>query len=121
MMRNSFARSPLTWRIQDRWLCAKPWMSRISGPFGLPHSCAEIVRPSGVFTLIGLYFGFCARLGCTAATSSAAATVDVASPVRMDIVMANPPLVLCLDWQPRVARAAQARNANQFAHPITHA
>jgi hypothetical protein len=32
-----------------------PWMKRISGPFGFPHSCAEMMRPSGVLTEIALY------------------------------------------------------------------
>src|SRR5258708_33637193 len=74
-MRNSLARSLLTWRIHDRWLCEKPWMNRISGPAGLPHSCAEMVRPSGVFTVIGLYFRPSPRPGCAIATSKAAAIV----------------------------------------------
>src|SRR5215813_8992140 len=50
-MWNSLARSLLvTCLIHDRWLCEKPWMKRISGPFGLPQSCSEMVRPSGDFT-----------------------------------------------------------------------
>src|SRR5437762_11435599 len=89
-MRNSRARSLLTWRIHDRWLWEKPWMNRISGPDGLPHSCAEMVRPSGVFTLIGLCFGCCPRPGCAIATRNAA-TVNLARrlPSR-DIVIATP-------------------------------
>src|ERR1700704_267134 len=63
-MRNSLARSLSTWRIHDKWLCEKPWMNRISAPAGLPHSCAEMVRPSGVFTAIGLYFRSCPKPGC---------------------------------------------------------
>src|SRR5207249_4050612 len=88
-MRNSRARSLLTWRIHDRWLWEKPWMNRISGPDGLPHSCAEMVRPSGVFTLIGLCFGCCPRPGCAIATRNAA-TVNLARrlPSR-DIVIAT--------------------------------
>src|ERR1700723_1987831 len=74
-MRNSLAKSLSTWRIHDRWLCEKPWMNRISGPAGLPHSCAEMVRPSGVFTVIGLYFRPSAKPGCAKATNKAAAIV----------------------------------------------
>ncbi len=44
-------------------------MNRISGPAGLPHSCAEMVRPSGVFTVIGLYFSSCPKPGCANATN----------------------------------------------------
>src|SRR5258708_38963226 len=50
-------------------------MNRISGPAGLPHSCAEMVRPSGVFTVIGLYFTSCPKLGCAIVTTKAAAAV----------------------------------------------
>src|SRR5438477_6467893 len=90
-MRNSRARSLLTWRIHDRWLWEKPWMNRISGPDGLPHSCAEMVRPSGVFTLIGLCFGCCPRPGCAIATRNAA-TVNLAKRLpSKDIVIAHPP------------------------------
>src|ERR1700712_356844 len=74
-MRNSLANSLSTWRIHDRWLCEKPWMNRISGPAGLPHSCAEMVRPSGVFTVIGLYFSSWPKPGCASATNNAVATV----------------------------------------------
>src|ERR1700747_1669114 len=35
-------------------------MKRISGPFGLPQSCAEMVRPSGVFTETALNLCSCA-------------------------------------------------------------
>src|SRR5215510_811039 len=92
-MRNSLARGLSTWRIHDRWLWEKPWMNRISGPDGLPHSCAEIVSPSGVFTLIGLYFSSCPTLGCATAAKKTVATVSLASqPHRKAIVMANPPL-----------------------------
>src|ERR1700722_8133416 len=52
-------------------------MKRISGPLGLPHSCAEIVSPSGVFTEIGLYFKVSPRPGCAIATNSAVASVAV--------------------------------------------
>src|SRR6266849_11186280 len=74
-MRNSLARSLSTWRIHDKWLCEKPWINRISAPVGLPHSCAEMVRPSGVFTVIGLYFRSAPKLGCAIATNKAAAIV----------------------------------------------
>src|SRR5258708_6710924 len=76
-MRNSLARSLLTWRIHDRWLCEKPWMNRISGPAGLPHSCAEMVRPSGVFTMIGLYFKSSPKLGGAIAANKAAAAIAI--------------------------------------------
>src|SRR5579871_5706616 len=49
-------------------------MNRISGPLGLPQSCAEMVRPSGVFTVIGLNFASCACPGCAIVSSSAAAS-----------------------------------------------
>src|SRR5258708_503558 len=35
-------------------------MKRISGPFGLPQSCAEMARPSGVFAETALNFCSCA-------------------------------------------------------------
>src|SRR6267143_5649910 len=67
-------------------------MNRISGPDGLPHSCAEMVRPSGVFTLIGLCFSCCPRPGCAIARRNTAATVNLARRLpRRDIVIANPP------------------------------
>ena len=50
-------------------------MNRISGPAGLPHSCADMVKPSGVFTVIGLYFKPSPKPGCAIAISKAAATV----------------------------------------------
>src|SRR5262252_5883056 len=60
-MWNSLARSPLaTCLIHERWLCENPWMKRISGPLGLPQSCAEMVNPSGVFTETALNFLSCA-------------------------------------------------------------
>src|SRR5215813_4191200 len=55
-------------------------MNRISGPDGLPHSCAEIVRPSGVFTLIGLCFGCSAMAGCAMATRNAATNIFIVTP-----------------------------------------
>src|SRR6266705_4981309 len=65
-------------------------MNRISGPDGLPHSCAEMVRPSGVFTLIGLCFSCCPMPGCAIATRNAA-TANLARRLpSKDIVMANP-------------------------------
>src|SRR5258708_13938506 len=50
-------------------------MNRISGPAGLPHSCAEMVRPSGVFTVIGLYFTSCPKPGCAIVKTKAATAV----------------------------------------------
>src|SRR6266850_2584297 len=72
-MRNSPASSLFTCRAQLSHACEKPWMKRISGPFGLPHSCAAIVTPSGVFTVRGLYF-----LSCAAAEAASAAIKTVA-------------------------------------------
>src|SRR3989441_11368585 len=74
-MWNSLARSPLlTCLIHDMWLCEKPWMKRISGPPGLPQSCAEMVRPSGVFTETALNFFSCARPDVEIAARTKAAT-----------------------------------------------
>src|SRR6516165_624508 len=75
MMRNSPARSLSTCRCHDKDACEKPWMKRISGPDGLPHSCAAIVTPSGALTTSGLYFFSCAGLAAavTASTAIAAA------------------------------------------------
>src|SRR6267142_1412647 len=87
-MRNSLARSLSTWRIHDKWLCEKPWMNRISAPAGLPHSCADMVRPSGVFTAIGLYFRSCPKPGCATVANKAVATVILMSrPPQTDIVI----------------------------------
>src|SRR5262249_37872708 len=58
--------------IHDRWLCEKPWMKRISGPFGLPQSCAEMVRPSGVFTESALNLCSCAWPDVARVTRNAA-------------------------------------------------
>src|ERR1700761_3387560 len=52
-------------------------MNRISGPLGLPHSWAAMVRPSGVFTAIALYFGVCARPGRVIAIKMVAASAVV--------------------------------------------
>src|SRR5208337_1282902 len=97
-MWNSLARSPLvTCLIHDRWLCEKPWMKRISGPFGLPQSCAEMVRPSGVFTETALNFGSCARPGAeTAVTRNAA--IEIAARLRQGIgwVMGFAPREICV-------------------------
>ena len=86
-MWNSLASSLSTWRIHDMWLCEKPWMNRISGPAGLPHSCADIMRPSGVFTLRGLYFKVSAPPGCATATKAAASVVLIRLLVQTDIVI----------------------------------
>src|SRR3954468_24117216 len=84
-------------------------MNRISGPDGLPHSCAEMVRPSGVFTLIGLCFSGCPMPDCAIATRNAA-TVNLARRLPgKNIAMVNLPLPgagvaagLLLDVQPCV-------------------
>src|SRR3954462_3098036 len=60
-------------------------MNTISGPEGLPHSRAEMVRPSGVFTPIGLCFSACAMTGCAMDTSNAANP----NPAKREIVMAT--------------------------------
>lgn len=59
--------------IHDMLLCEKPWTKMIPGPSGLPQSCAEIVRPSGVLTETALNFLSCARADETAARMSAPA------------------------------------------------
>src|SRR5215470_2261296 len=76
-MWNSLARSSLvTCLIHDRWLWEKPWMKRISGPLGLPQSCAEMDNPSGVFTETALNF-----LSCATADVAVAATRKVATEI----------------------------------------
>jgi hypothetical protein len=62
-------------------------MNRISGPAGLPHSCAEMVRPSGVFTVIGLYFMPSPKLGCAIATNKAVASVVVTRPISGTFIL----------------------------------
>src|SRR5437763_11013752 len=90
-MRNSLARSLFTCRAQLSHACEKPWMKRISGPFGLPHSCAEIVNPSGVFTIKGLYLGVgCASAALAATTVKSAATAFMAPP-RVSCVRQSTP------------------------------
>src|SRR5262249_40583605 len=75
-MWNSLARSLLvTCLIHDRWLCEKPCMKRISGPFGLPQSCAEMVRPSGVFTETALNVCSCAWPDVARVTRNAATDI----------------------------------------------
>src|SRR5580704_10739068 len=83
-------------------------MKRISGPLGLPHSCAEIVSPSGVFTEIGLYFKVSPRPGCAIATNSAVASVAVLIRHCAKIVIGVLPLVLfgCLCSLATIAQAA---------------
>src|SRR5580698_5004812 len=77
-------------------------MKRISGPLGLPHSCAEIVSPSGVFTEIGLYFKVSPRPGCAIATNSAVASVAVLIRPCAKIVIGVLPFGLFwLSMQPR--------------------
>src|SRR6516162_7683267 len=67
-------------------------MKRISRPAGLPQSCAEMVRPSGVFTAIGLYFNSCPKLGPAAMASNEVATIALSrQQVCSDIVIGNPP------------------------------
>src|SRR6516162_3983027 len=67
-------------------------MKRISRPAGLPQSCAEMVRLSGVFTAIGLYFNSCPKLGPAATASNEVATIALSrQQVCSDIVIGNPP------------------------------
>ena len=61
-------------------------MNRISGPAGLPHSCAEMVRPSGVFTVIGLYFRPSPKPGCATATNKVAAMVVLRSRLSCAVI-----------------------------------
>src|SRR6266478_1947182 len=71
-------------------------MNRISAPAGLPHSCADMVRPSGVFTVIGLYFKSCPKLGCAIARNKAAAAVSLMRrPSQTEFVIATLPLFFC--------------------------
>src|SRR5215831_4314381 len=84
-MWNSLARSPLvTCLIHDKWLCEKPWMKRISGPLGLPQTCAEMVRPSGVFTETAWNFFSCAMAGAESAPTSSAAAEMPAKQRKID-------------------------------------
>src|SRR5215217_4434712 len=83
-MWNSLARSLVTCLIHDRWLCEKPWMKTISGPLGLPQSCAEMVRPSGVFTDTGLNGLSWAMAGAASAASSSVANEVPARQRRSD-------------------------------------
>src|SRR5262245_59626840 len=63
-------------------------MNRISGPAGLPQSCAEIVTPSGALIVNDLYFFSCAVAGAVAATSSnAKPTADVRRRENADIMV----------------------------------
>src|SRR2546423_6857090 len=113
-MWNSFARSLLvTCLIHERWLCEKPWMKRISGPFGLPQSCAEIVRPSGVFTETALNFCSCAGLGVEMAVRDAA-TKSPARQGQRDVEVILQVLLIA-DPQWLGLCAARAYGANKFA------
>src|SRR5262245_30823878 len=91
-MWKSLARSLVTCLIHDRWLCEKPWMNTISGPLGLPQSCAAMVRPSGVFTDTALNFFSCALAGAVIAASRSAATEMPARRRHDDArIMCGPP------------------------------
>src|SRR5262249_39334990 len=71
-------------------------MKTISGPVGLPQSCAGIVSPSGVFTQTCLNFLSCAMVGTALAVRMKAA-MDVPARRRTKdrCVMANgPPFAL---------------------------
>ena len=95
-MWKSLASSPVTCLIHDKWLCEKPWMKTISGPLGLPQSCAEIVSPSGVFTQTCLNLFSCAMVG-TALAARMSVAMDLPARRRTNdrCVMTNgPPLVL---------------------------
>ena len=45
----------VTWRAHDRCDCQDPWMNRMAGPCGLPHSCTDSTTPSGLVTVWGRY------------------------------------------------------------------
>src|SRR5262245_60046806 len=111
-MWKSLASSLVTCLIHDKWLCEKPWMKTISGPAGLPQSCAEIVSPSGVFTQTCLNFFSCAMVG-TALAVRISAAMDVPARRRTNdrCVMANgPPFVLSAVFLFGACRALRACN-----------
>src|SRR5580698_3090909 len=85
-------------------------MKRISGPLGLPHSCAEIVSPSGVFTEIGLYFKVSPRPGCAIATNSAVASVAFLMRPCAEIVIGVLPCFIWLSMQRRHDSTAGQRH-----------
>src|SRR5260370_34902116 len=71
-------------------------MNRIDAPAGLTPSCSDMVRPSGVFTVIGLYFKSCPKLGCAIARNKAAADVSLMRrPSQTEFVIATLPLFFC--------------------------
>src|SRR6476646_1439648 len=112
-MWNSLARSPLvTCLIHDRLLCEKPWMKRISGPFGLPQSCAEIVSPSGVFTEAALKFLSCAVADAESAASSSAATEMLATWCRS--------VAGVIDRPPILSRAVSSMFRRWYDGTISH-
>ena len=43
------------------------------GPFGLPHSCAEMLSPSGVVTASGLFFNSWPKPACDTVTNKTVA------------------------------------------------
>src|ERR1035437_8257699 len=84
-------------------------MNRIAGPAGLPHSCADMVRPSGVFTVIGLYFRPSPKPGCAVATSKAAATVVLTRRLSRAVIFIEIlPLLFC-GRTSSLARASRGR------------
>src|ERR1043166_5485445 len=89
-------------------------MSRISGPCGLPHSCAAMVRPSGVFTLIGLYFSSCAVAPCARASARVVAAIAASARTRVCIVMAVLPAYRCAE---SLACTWSAQNSQSRAQP----
>src|SRR5215831_7535768 len=98
-------------------------MNTISGPFGLPQSCAEMVRPSGVFTHTALNFLSCAVAGAaTAATSSAAIEMpanrqpsDACAMKVLPVLRPDAESVDCNRKPPRPCRACRALSAS--VHP----
>src|SRR6516164_337328 len=88
-------------------------MKTISGPVGLPQSCAEIVSPSGVFTQTCLNFLSCAMVGTALAVRMKAA-MDVPARRRTKdrCVMANgPPFALSAVFPFRPALPLQRSRA----------
>src|SRR5262245_12659262 len=105
-MWNSLARSLVTCLIHDKWLCEKPWMNTISGPLGLPQSCAEIVSPSGAFTATALNCFSCAPAEITPSTS-AATEAPASRPANEACVMTVLPCLLAMRAADRDAESGE--------------
>src|SRR3954451_4518901 len=86
-------------------------MKRISGPAGLPHSCAEMVSPSGVLTVIGFGFSSPPKPGCAIAENMAAA---------ITVVTTRPPVRLMLMESSRVILVVGGRAYNALTEANTN-